>query len=430
MCGLSGVMSSTISWQEEGMFKDLLSVSSLRGYEGSGVIVSQKKVLRQNPAIRCIRTPLISGALANSAELAELFKPSINAIIGHARWPTRGGNDIHAVHPHRAGHIIGVHNGTLNKVAGNDVKDQSDSKLLFESFAKIGVKETILGCEGAYALVWIDENEQTLNFLRNGQRPLFFKNVGWQKNISTLYWASEREMLDFVFKRTYKGENTWDTYLPTDTWFKYPLDVSHVIKPEEVIADVRPAPKVYPTSFRGNQHQHRSTLFDYHDLNDDINDLPWMRRDERPLALPPPGKGGTVSPQSKAQAKKDLKARKKEAADRLKALKKFHNVQWDDEVQDYVPRLSKEEAKLKETARKGNLGDVAAALAVRTNPTRYMQLEGRPCSWCSTKAACGEIIYPVGSSDLGDTTFVCWDCGSNPDCKDFIDECRTATVSP
>jgi hypothetical protein len=213
--------------------------------DGSGVIVSQTISTKKTPTIRSLRTTKIAGVLAYSDELSELLKPRCNAIIGHARWPTKGGVDIKAVHPHRFGHIIGVHNGTLYKVAGQDVPaGTSDSAMLFESFSKIGVEETMKDTRGAYALVWIDEQDQSINFLRNAERTLFFKNVGWNDNISTLFWSSEQEMLDFAFKRSYKGNNTWSTYLPIHKHFKYPLDVKHVIRPLSV-TDVKPEePKV------------------------------------------------------------------------------------------------------------------------------------------------------------------------------------------
>jgi hypothetical protein len=248
MCGLSGVMSNSISYNEEAMFKDLLNVSSLRGSEGSGCIISQASVLKRNPAIRAIRTKGISGQLAYSDELNALLKGRINCLIGHARWPTKGGVDIAAVHPHRSGHIIGVHNGTMTRVGGVDVKsDMSDSAMLFDSFARNGVEETIKESDGAYALVWVNEQDQTINFLRNGLRTLYFRNYGWNKNINTMYWASEREMLDFVAPRHYKNDTAWNTYLPVDKWFKYPLDVKHMIVCQETVQDVRPAPKVYST---------------------------------------------------------------------------------------------------------------------------------------------------------------------------------------
>lgn len=432
MCGLSGAMSSSLSWQEEGIFKDLLNISSLRGYEGSGVIISQKQILKRNPLIRSLRTPFISGALANSPELAELFRPSCNIAIGHARWPTKGGTDIKAVHPHRSGHIVGVHNGTMNRVAGVDVKDQSDSAMLFESIAKIGVAETIKESSGAYALVWIDEQKQTVNFLRNGQRTLYFKNVGWNKNINTLYWASEQSMLDFVFKRTYKGDNTWDTFLPIDTWFEYPMDVRHMIQPQEVTKDIKPKAISYPaTGYYGNRSNHsrfQSALFE------DAEDLPWQRfsasgvEENNVLRLPPPKDDKPLSKQAKKRLAKqealEAARMKKEAALNNKALLEFRKRTAENTADKYVPADSSVPKDI--TSALSDLHDDMPDLG----GTLYVQFEGKECAWCGSVACVGDRVVPVNASDLGDKTFICIDCSRNPDVAEFIEGCEQATVSP
>ena len=408
MCGLSGIMSSTLSFSEENTFRDLLNVSSLRGVEGSGVIVAQREILKANPKIVDLKTTQIAGALAYSEKLFELLKPRCSIIAGHARWPTKGGVDINAVHPHRCEHIIGVHNGTMHKVAGEDVKDRSDSAMLFESFAKIGVEETIKNSDGAYALVWIDEKDQTLNFLRNGQRTLYFKNVGWQKNINTLSWSSEQEMLDFVYKRNYRGNNTWDTYLPTDTWFKYPLDVKHIIIPEEVKTDIKPVPKIYPVGeyrgYRGHGgSNYRSALYD--DVSAD--DLPWEH-------LSGPRRGDNVTPllprpgMTQKEHQKLARQVAKEEAKRRRRLEQFRGVN-STTPRDITPFLSEEIAP--------------------DEDDRYLKLEGKECAWCGSGAAAGDTVFPVGGGFVRNSKeFICHDCSRNPDAAVWIEHTFACTV--
>lgn len=397
MCGLSGVMSSTVSWQEENMFKDLLNISSVRGSDGSGVIVSQGgPYMKPHPAIRSFKTTEIAGALAYSGELAELLKPRTNAIIGHARWPTKGGNDLAACHPHRSGHIIGVHNGTMHRVNGEQVKDKSDSVMLFESFAKVGVEETIKESEGAYALVWIDEDDGTINFLRNEQRTLHFKNIGWQKNISTMFWASEPSMLDFVFARSFKGENTWDTYLPPNKWFKYPLAVHHRIETVGLSKEVKPKER----SFLPQRRTHgRFTERD---------GLPWSALNQETLALP--------APLSKQEQKRRDKALRQEAAKERKLAEKFPNLAA--KVLDIKTPL---------TEAFGG-GDDITDVPVGIAGERYIKAEGKPCCWCGCPANMGDQVVMCNPSDLGDKTFICYDCGSNPAISDFTNGTEVATV--
>jgi hypothetical protein len=397
-------MSSTIAFGEENIFKDLFNISSLRGFEGAGVIVSQREVLKASPVIRTLKTTQIAGALAYSEKLAELLKPRCNIIAGHARWPTKGGTELAAAHPHRFGHIIGVHNGTMHKVAGEDVKDRSDSALLFESFEKIGVEETIKTSDGAYALVWVDEKEQTINFLRNGQRTLYFKNVGWSKNINTLVWASESEMMDFVFKRNYRGNNTWDTYLPVDTWFKYPLDVKHLIQPVEVKTDVKPAPKVYAMGeYRGHYgggRRYRSGVFNGDDQG--IDDIPWMRADQNVLPLPRPG-------MTLKQQERLAKRVAKEEAARQRRLEQFRAVNAKQLGLD--PPFDIED-QLRDLAHEPGL-----AIA---------KLEGKECAWCGSVACVGDTVFPTASRNRDE--FLCVDCSRNPDCQMWISETKSLTV--
>lgn len=392
MCGLSGVMSSTVSWQEEGMFRDLLNISSLRGSDGSGVIVSQAgPFMKPNPMIRSLRTTEISGKLAYSGELDELLKPRVNAIIGHARWPTKGGVDLASCHPHRSGHIIGVHNGTMYRVNGEAVKDKSDSAMLFESIAAIGVEETIKESDGAYALIWVDETDNTINFLRNEQRTLYFKNIGWQKNISTMFWASEQSMLDFVFKRTFKGENTWDTYLPPHKWFKYPLAVGHKIETVGLSKEVKPKERSFlPHTGRGRYTNER--------------EIPWVHQ----LALPPP--------LSKQEQKRRAKAVAKEAAKDALLASRFPNLA--EKVYDIKTPL---------TEAFGD-GDDITDVPVGVTGERYLKVEGKPCAWCGTVACQGDRVIMCNPSDLGDKTFICYDCGRNPDVLEFTNGCVNATV--
>jgi hypothetical protein len=409
MCGLSGAMSSSLSQQEGNIFRHLFNVSSLRGFQGSGVIVSQKDHLKASPHIRSIRTKRIAGSLAYSEALDELLKPRHNILVGHARWPTKGGIDIKAVHPHRAGHIIGVHNGTMYKVNGEAVKDRSDSEMLFQSFAENGVIETIKKSDGAYALVWIDEKDQTINFLRNGMRTLFFKNVGWNEKVSTLYWSSEREMLNFVFAREFAKSNTWDTYLPVDTWYKYPLDVKYHIQPVEVVKDVKPEPKVYPVGeHRGRGHG--AGRYQYNPAVDfDPEELPWIGG-QNVLQLPAPS-------MSKNKQKRVLKAQEREEAARLRRLEQFRRVN--------AKALGTEGEDISAAMSQANLDSDLPDLVVR----EAFGIEGHECAWCGGIASAGDTVYPVGGDAGTFKEFLCDDCSKNNDCKQWVEHQYAHTVA-
>jgi predicted glutamine amidotransferase len=222
MCGICGVMSSYLSEYELSKFEDLMKMSLLRGEIGAGIAAVSSGKLKTT----VIKTKHSSYDLIRTNEYYNLIKNRKAIMIGHARAPTIGGTDIEWVHPHRVNHIVGVHNGTLRSFDGKgiDAKKDSDSKMLINGIAKEGIEKTIEKTNGAYAMVWLDENKKTLNFLRNDERPLFFGHFTSQVRPGTLYWASDRRFLEFAL-----GHGSTIFELPKDTWWEFPQTLNGII---------------------------------------------------------------------------------------------------------------------------------------------------------------------------------------------------------
>lgn len=228
MCGICGIMSTSFIQKELATFDGLMVTSILRGWVGSGVIAVSTK-----GAIDVIKNKETGVHLVMSDKFNKILKTPRSILIGHTRAPTRGTAGYNDIHPHRAEHILGVHNGTLTKVAGKELEPkQSDSSELFKDIAKRGVQKAIADCRGAYALVWLDEKEKSLNFLRNGQRPLALA-YSHKEHPSTIYWASEKETLEYVLSQ-YGVENPFIYSLRPDTLLKFPMDVKLPFRPEIV----------------------------------------------------------------------------------------------------------------------------------------------------------------------------------------------------
>jgi hypothetical protein len=121
------------------------------------------------------------------------------ALIGHCRAKTVGAVNVQNAHPFdfEDEGIIGVHNGTLTGVHKLDTYHHSkvDSEVLYGHLAKNGPEDTFSKAEGAWACVWWDNNEETINFIRNDKRPLWFV---WSKCLRKLFWASEPWMFGAV----------------------------------------------------------------------------------------------------------------------------------------------------------------------------------------------------------------------------------------
>lgn len=406
-------MSSLLNEAEKSCFRDLLNIASFRGREGSGVIMSGSATHKKpKPVVKTLKSKLISSWLAYSPDLDDMMRGDQSIAIGHARWPTKGGNDLKSIHPHRAKHIVGVHNGTMYDVAGKKVDDkQSDSALLFEAIADKGIEEAWKTSSGAAALVWIDENEQTLNFIRNSGRPLMFRNFGWQRNISTLYWASEAGMLSFVVPRHFQGTNHWDTYLPENTLYSYPMDVETVMRPDRTQKIEKP-PVVLPAYQHSGYtapHADKDWWDKAHGTSGLDDDIPFRGRfngDAPRSTVLDRAEGARRRLAERVAEQKTLRAAKdkpeKQGEARIPAPPFHLNNRSPSARQDLVVRDSRAFPHLVEDELKkiSTPGPIHA---------------GKSCCWCGDLAHQGEKVVPIYGSDLGDKEFLCVDCTRNPD---------------
>ena len=194
MCGIVGVVSNrTLTKQEKDVFQQLLMVDSVRGHHATGVM-----------SVTAAGTVDVFKRAVNSQEFHE-YKRSDTVLsgaciaVGHNRWATTGSSSDHSgAHPFEHGHITGVHNGTLDNQY--DLKDhrefEVDSDNLYYSMAAIGEIETIEKLVGAFTLVWHNDSDKTINFVRNEERPLAIAFAA-----GVMYYASEAKMLDWILSR-------------------------------------------------------------------------------------------------------------------------------------------------------------------------------------------------------------------------------------
>lgn len=122
-----------------------------------------------------------------------------NFYVGHNRYATQGAINGRNAHPFKHGDITLVHNGTLRgQWRLPDHRDfEVDSENICHALNKEGVDETIQKLQGAFTLVWHNRADQTLNFIRNTERPFYmmeFSNGMWAG-------ASEKEMIQWLNNR-------------------------------------------------------------------------------------------------------------------------------------------------------------------------------------------------------------------------------------
>jgi asparagine synthetase B (glutamine-hydrolysing) len=229
VCGLFGIMThgNVVGLEVENL-RTLGLIASLRGRDSTGVLLAAgNKYMGVRQGI--MKDPIDSPAFLYSYEFDKAIvemKPFL--IAGHCRDATIGEVNEANAHPFRHKHIRGMHNGTVHKLAPPKemAHEYTDSRVIIESIADVGLSKTLEDCkDGAYALVYTNSNDHTLNFIRNDKRTLY-----WVKTKSgCLYWASEYSMLKFMMSRS--GSQFEDIMtLPTGTLLSFKLGES-ALKP-------------------------------------------------------------------------------------------------------------------------------------------------------------------------------------------------------
>jgi hypothetical protein len=147
------------------------------------------------------------------------------ACVGHNRAATSGGIKTDNAHPFKQGDIILVHNGTLRSVYNFDHKGNFDvdSELLAYNLSReepADAHKVLTNVQGAYALVWFDTRDETINIARNSERPFHF---GLNKAEDLLVFASDGFLLNFLTQRMHdpaaRPANIWE--LGTGIHLKY-----------------------------------------------------------------------------------------------------------------------------------------------------------------------------------------------------------------
>ena len=232
MCGLVGIAGNLV-YSHELFMKRLLLLDYFRGTDSTGLA-----------AIRQDKSTELSKAAVNPITLFDMksFDKALDgyqssAFIGHNRAATLGKvNDVNA-HPYQFEDITGAHNGTLDKESWERLEMESgvptntDSAAVFACINAIGIDETIklmskgrTHTTGAWALVWYDKTKNTLNFLKNEHRPLWF---AFNKELDELYWASEWPMLSSAAQMT-KNQDWGDWYYDDDGFTFFPFENDHL----------------------------------------------------------------------------------------------------------------------------------------------------------------------------------------------------------
>lgn len=207
MCGLFGVYykSATAKRLPKDAYALATYLTQLRGMHGMGVMYTFEKDdkvwlgLRKQGWDEDAKGKLPLGEFETPHEkvLGNYFNDifndkTIRSVAMHTRHATRGIKNTENTHPFREEFITLMHNGTLtNEYSINNKYFDVDSKALVHFLGQGGsVEELINKTKGAYALVWQDQRDGSLHFLRNKERPLVMA-----ENDDLIIWASTPAVL-------------------------------------------------------------------------------------------------------------------------------------------------------------------------------------------------------------------------------------------
>lgn len=237
MCGIVFAGGNLLTARDVEFFATLLYMDVVRGEHSTGVFAGygfyDKSPFQVHirkaavPADIFLRTP----SLWNEVKELKYPSPSNKTImlsktpkflVGHNRYATMGEINDKNAHPFQHGAITLVHNGTLDNqsLLPDHTKFAVDSENIAHSINLIGIEETIKKLNGKFTLVWHDARDQTLNFIRNKDRPFHFAET----HAGDWFGASEEDMLMWLCDRP-KGPSV-KRHFEAEVGVQYVFDVS------------------------------------------------------------------------------------------------------------------------------------------------------------------------------------------------------------
>lgn len=178
MCGIVGVLGEH---EVAPLLVEALRRLEYRGYDSAGIATVNAGRLDRRRAV---------GKLMNLSDLLVHDPLPGKAGIGHTRWATHGAATTNNAHPHRSGPVAVVHNGIIENFrdlraelteAGLPPETDTDTEavaLLTRMYMDLGmaareaVVTTLTRLEGAFALLWLFENEDNLMIAARKGSPL------------------------------------------------------------------------------------------------------------------------------------------------------------------------------------------------------------------------------------------------------------------
>ena len=209
MCGLVFMGSKILGYRDFEIFEDLIFCDTLRGNHSTGVcaIYKSKETGTKNKMMKAamggpefISSGYLDEVLSiknKTGAVTTVERPI--AVFGHNRFATKGEVNAKNAHPFIHGNITLAHNGTLTgQHRLVDYKNfEVDSENIAYSISQVGFEETLKNLDGAFTLIWHDSKLNTVNIIRNRERPFHLART----TSGDWFGASEKHMLLWILGR-------------------------------------------------------------------------------------------------------------------------------------------------------------------------------------------------------------------------------------
>jgi hypothetical protein len=230
MCGIVGFVAPhrRAAFQAHNIFPELFFINQLRGRDACGMFGVHNSTPKHVDWIRAVGPP---DQFMKEKEVHKRFISRLEGfmfVVGHNRYATIGDRDkVEAAHPHKTADITLVHNGTLHAYEGRKkyVSDSAAMAAYLQTYGDfIKAKEKF---RGAFATVWHDARNNTLNFARNHERPLWWI----EQNNGTGWFASEPDMAIMAIERNRQKISAVKEF-KVDNWSRLDLETGKI---EEIV---------------------------------------------------------------------------------------------------------------------------------------------------------------------------------------------------
>lgn len=250
ICGIVLVGGNNLIARDIEFFEKMLICDMFRGEHSTGVMAGFKPNATTDLFVNVAKAAIPGDVFVRSKLWEEIKSHSTTTqsaynkttyittktnpkfLVGHNRYATQGAvNDTNA-HPFTHGHITLCHNGTLTDqtLLPEHKNFAVDSENVAYAISVWGIDRTIQNLDGAFTLVWHDANLQTVNVIRNSERPFHLVET----TTGDWFGASEEDMIMWILTRK-KYSPAIKRHFECEEGVQYVFDVSSGFKLKEEI---------------------------------------------------------------------------------------------------------------------------------------------------------------------------------------------------